>query len=151
MLLRLVADAISSSLANGFHELQISQGDLHTKSKPELEQIIDMMHSGVFIIDGDTLRQVEAKLDCSKMLSSLILLTSPNELLLSGSSRTEIMGLVSWDTSYSSLVSAIEMVYSGRRYVDRLLESTLSEIATNGATILTNRQMQILIWLQMKS
>ena len=141
---RLVADAISSLFSSAQFDVRVNRGDLHLKSKREIEQLFKSMNGRVFILDSHSLRQLESKIDGTQILTSTILLTCPDELMLNGNSHKDVLALVSWDNTFASLRNAIAAVQSGRSYIDHLLTKTLDEITRNGTTILTNRQMQIL-------
>lgn len=139
-----MADALSAFFAGARNDVRICLGDLHLKSKSEIARLLESIDDRVVILDATVLRNLESSTDCSSILPSTILLTSPDELTLNGFSRRDIAALVSWDNTFASLRNAIAAVQSGRTYIDQLLAATLDEIARNGSTVLTNRQMQIL-------
>ena len=141
---RLVADAISSFFSNAQIDVRIYLGDLQRKSKREIEQLLEPVGGQVVILDSKSLRELESTIDCTQILPATILLTCPDELTLNGFSRKDVGALVSWDNSFASLRNAVGDVQAGGTYVDQLLTETLEEIARNGSTVLTNRQMQIL-------
>ena len=116
--------------------VKLSPGEI----RGQLNNIPDSFH----IIDLETLRQLESKIDCSDFLCRTIVLARPNELMLNGFNRTDVRGLVSWGSDTNSLNDALSALKLGRAFIDPLLVKTIDEIALNGTSLLTNRQMQIL-------